>query len=76
MTCDDCLHKAECMERRGPCREYKDLRQVREDIERINENFKRASTGAKTGDKDGERSEELQLREPHLHDDAAHPRLG
>ena len=63
MTCDDCLHKAECMEQRGPCREYKDLRQVREDIERINENFKKAAAGAAAGDKAADPQKSLRRRD-------------
>lgn len=35
-TCADCLHNHECMEQRGRCREYKDLEEVREDIEMLN----------------------------------------
>ena len=27
-TCTDCLHNHECMEQRGRCREYKDLKGV------------------------------------------------
>ena len=50
MTCADCLHFEECFERRGPCREYKDLRQVREEIEQLNENFKKAAARTTTSD--------------------------
>lgn len=35
-TCADCLHNHECMEQRGRCREYKDLEEVREEIEMLN----------------------------------------
>lgn len=63
MTCADCLHFDECFERRGPCREYKDLRQVREDIERINENFKKAASGAEAGDQAEGLSESLRRRD-------------
>lgn len=52
MTCDDCLHKAECMERRGPCREYKTLEDIANDVKRINENFKKTPARPKDGDKD------------------------
>ena len=63
MTCDECLHKAECFERRGPCREYKDLRQVREDIERINENFKKTASGATAGDQAADPQKSLRRRD-------------
>ena len=36
-TCADCLHNHECMEQRGRCREYKDLEEVREDMEMLNQ---------------------------------------
>ena len=39
-TCADCLHNHECMEQRGRCREYKDLEEVREDIEMLNQKAK------------------------------------
>lgn len=52
MTCDDCLHKSECMEQRGICREFKSLEDLKRDVERINENFKAAARRAKT-DKSG-----------------------
>ena len=39
-TCADCLHNHECMEQRGRCREYKDLEEVREDIEMLNKTAK------------------------------------
>lgn len=63
MTCADCLHFDECFERRGPCREYKDLRQVREDIERINENYKKVAAGAASGDKAADTPESLWRRD-------------
>lgn len=53
MTCDDCLHKAECMEQRGPCREYKDLNMIRREIIDINNAYKaKTPTRPKDGDKD------------------------
>lgn len=45
-TCADCLHNHECMEQRGRCREYKDLEEVREDIEMLNQ---KAVCGGFTG---------------------------
>ena len=36
-ACSACLHYSECMERRGRCREYKDLKGVMEDIEMLNQ---------------------------------------
>ena len=38
--CADCLHFSECSERRGRCREYKDLKGVIEDIEMLNQKAK------------------------------------
>lgn len=35
-TCSACLHFSECMERRGKCKEYKDLEEVKRDIEMLN----------------------------------------
>lgn len=42
-TCTDCLHNHECMEQRGRCREYKDLKGVMEDIEMLNQKAKLAA---------------------------------
>lgn len=39
-SCSDCLHLFECMEQRGRCREYKDLKGVIEDIEMLNQKAK------------------------------------
>ena len=53
MTCADCIHFDECMERRGPCREYKDLDMIRREIIDINDAYKaKTSTRPKDGDKD------------------------
>ena len=38
--CTACLHYSECMERRGQCKEYKDLKGVMEDIEMLNQKAK------------------------------------
>lgn len=38
--CQSCLHFSECSERRGRCREYKDLKGVIEDIEMLNQKAK------------------------------------
>lgn len=51
MTCDDCLHKPICMEQRGPCREYKTIEMVRKEIEKLNENQKKAPRATATSDK-------------------------
>ena len=51
-TCADCLHNHECMEQRGRCREYKDLEEVREDIEMLNQKAVRGGfTGCSAADK-------------------------
>ena len=39
-ACTACLHYSECMERRGKCKEYKDLEEVRKDIEMLNQKAK------------------------------------
>ena len=39
-ACESCLHLFECMEQRGRCREYKDLEEVRKDIEMLNQKAK------------------------------------
>lgn len=44
--CSACLHFSECSERRGRCREYKDLKGVMEDIEMLNQ---KAVCGGFTG---------------------------
>ena len=44
--CTSCLHYPVCMERRGRCREYKDLNGVMEDIEMLNQ---KAVCGGFTG---------------------------
>ena len=48
--CDDCLHFHECMEQRGICTEYKTLEQVRQEIEKLNENQKKAPRTTATSD--------------------------
>lgn len=54
--CSSCLHNHECMEQRGRCREYKDLKGVMEDIEMLNK--KARATKRTNADKtaQGERS--------------------
>lgn len=44
--CTSCLHYSECMEQRGRCREYKDLEEVRKEIEMLN---KAARLAKRTG---------------------------
>ena len=39
-ACESCLHYSECMERRGKCKEYKDLEEVRKDIAMLNQKAK------------------------------------
>ena len=39
-ACESCLHFSECMEQRGRCREYKDLKGVIEDIGMLNQKAK------------------------------------
>ena len=39
-ACKSCIHYSECMEQRGRCREYKDLKGVMEDIEMLNKTAK------------------------------------
>lgn len=39
-ACSTCLHNYECFEKRGRCREYKDLKGVIEDIEMLNQKAK------------------------------------
>ena len=38
--CRACLHFSICYERRGKCKEYKDLEEVRKDIEMLNQKAK------------------------------------
>ena len=60
MTCSDCIHFDECMERRGPCREHKTLEDIANDVKRINENFKKAAARTASGDKAEDLSESLR----------------
>ena len=42
--CDTCIHADYCMERRGGCRDYqkkKTLEEIRKDIERLNERYRK-----------------------------------
>ena len=39
-ACESCLHYSECMEQRGRCREYKNLEEVKQDIEMLNQKAK------------------------------------
>lgn len=51
MICEDCIYFKICMERRGRCREFKTLKDVKNEIESINKKYK-AATGPKDRDKD------------------------
>ena len=42
MTCSDCIHYKECFERRGACKEYKTLEEIRKEIESVNQSQKPA----------------------------------
>ena len=42
-ACSTCLHDFECFEKRGRCREYKDLKGVIEDIEMLHQKAKLAA---------------------------------
>ena len=60
-SCQSCLHYSECMEQRGICREYKDLKGVIEDIEMLNQKAKpsassEADTALARQDRDGDRT--------------------
>ena len=57
--CADCLHNHECMEQRGRCREYKDLKGVMEDIEMLNQ---KAVRGRLTGRADAHEAAVRQQR--------------
>ena len=48
--CADCLYFKDCMEQRGICTEYKTLEQVRQEIEKLNENQKKAPRTTATSD--------------------------
>ena len=53
-ACESCLHYPVCFERRGECREYKDLDMIRREIIDINDAYKaKTSTRTQDGDKDG-----------------------
>lgn len=39
-ACESCLHDFECFEKRGRCREYKDLEEVKKDIAMLNQKAK------------------------------------
>ena len=56
MSCDECIYYPICFEQRGPCRERKTLEDIKKEIERINENYKRTTADSTTSDKDGKGS--------------------
>ena len=51
--CEDCIYYSICFERRGPCREFKTLEDIANDVKRINENFKEVATRPKDRHEDG-----------------------
>lgn len=64
MTRNDCIHFDECMERRGPCREFKTLEMIRREIIDINNAYKaEAAARTATGDKAEGLSESLRRRD-------------
>jgi hypothetical protein len=64
MTCTDCIHFDECMERRGPCREFKTLEMIRREIIDINNAYKaEAASGATAGDKAADPQKSLRRRD-------------
>lgn len=46
--CAPCIHFKECFERRGHCREYKTLEDIRAEVEIINENQKKLAERTET----------------------------
>ena len=63
MTCTDCIHFDGCFERRGPCREFKTLEDIRKEIEQLNENFKKTATRTTTGDQTADPQKSLRRRD-------------
>ena len=47
--CRTCLHFRSCLERRGRCSEFTDVREVRKDIERINQTYRAEAANAEQG---------------------------
>lgn len=66
--CSACLHYSECMEQRGICTEYKTLEQVRQEIEKLNENQKKASRTTATSDAGDIQKRGRRGREVHTDD--------
>jgi hypothetical protein len=51
-ACESCLHDFECFEKRGRCSEYKNLEEVKQDIEMLNQKAVRGGfTGCSAADK-------------------------
>ena len=64
MTCFDCIHFDECMERRGLCREFKTLDMIRREIIELNNAYKaEAAAGAPSGDKAADPQKSLRRRD-------------
>ena len=61
--CESCLHNFECFEKRGRCREYKDLKGVIEDIEMLNQKAK-SSARSKTDEADNRQGGAGDLSSP------------
>ena len=57
VTCNDCLHYPICFERRGPCREFKTLEMIKNDIKMLNANYTKTSAGS-GADQGSEESED------------------
>lgn len=51
MICFQCLHFKECFERRGQCKEFKSLEDIKAEIEKLNEDNKKTSGRPETSDK-------------------------
>ena len=46
--CTPCIHFKECFERRGHCREYKTLEDIRAEVEIVNENYSKLAGRSET----------------------------
>ncbi len=60
MTCSDCIHYKGCFERRGACRDYKTLEEIRKEIESVNQSkkpAKRAETNSTSVHADTQRGD-------------------
>ena len=46
--CSACIHFSECMEQRGPCKEFKTLEGIKNDVQRINADYKKLARRTRT----------------------------